>query len=147
MNFEDLKPIVDGYDNAGKPIVMAGPCSAETEEQTLSTARQLAMGGIKIFRAGIWKPRTKPGGFEGIGKEGLEWLKRVKEETGMLVATEVAMRSHVLEALEACVDPLWIGAPTSANPVAVQEIADALKEAGATDVAVPVKNPLNPDLE
>lgn len=147
MNFEDLKPIVDGYDNAGKPIVMAGPCSAETEEQTLSTARQLAMGGIKIFRAGIWKPRTKPGGFEGIGKEGLEWLKRVKEETGMLVATEVAMRSHVLEALEAGVDILWIGARTSANPFAVQEIADTLKEAGATDVAVLVKNPVNPDLE
>ncbi|MDE5675904.1 MAG: bifunctional 3-deoxy-7-phosphoheptulonate synthase/chorismate mutase type II [Muribaculaceae bacterium] len=147
MNFEDLKPIVEGFDNSGKPLVMAGPCSAETEEQTLSTARQLAMGGIKIFRAGIWKPRTKPGGFEGIGKEGLSWLNRVKEETGMLVATEVAMRSHVLDALEAGVDILWIGARTSANPFAVQEIADTLKEAGATDVAVLVKNPVNPDLE
>lgn len=147
MNFEDLKPIVEGFDNTGKPLVMAGPCSAETEEQTLSTARQLAMGGIKIFRAGIWKPRTKPGGFEGIGKEGLSWLNRVKEETGMLVATEVAMRSHVLDALEAGVDILWIGARTSANPFAVQEIADTLKEAGATDVAVLVKNPVNPDLE
>ncbi len=147
MNFEDLKPLVDGLDVSEKPIVMAGPCSAETEEQTLSTARQLAMGGIKIFRAGIWKPRTKPGGFEGIGKEGLEWLKKVKEETGMLVATEVAMRAHVLDALEAGVDILWIGARTSANPFAVQEIADTLKEAGATDVAVLVKNPVNPDLE
>jgi len=126
---------------------MAGPCSAETEEQTLSTARQLAMGGVKVFRAGIWKPRTKPGGFEGIGKEGLQWLKRVKEETGMLVATEVAMRRHVEEALEAGVDILWIGARTSANPFAVQEIADALKDAGAEDVAVLVKNPVNPDLE
>lgn len=147
MNFEDLKPIVDGIDADGKPLVMAGPCSAETEEQLLSTARQLAMGGIKIFRAGIWKPRTKPGGFEGIGKEGLSWLKRVQQETGMLVATEVAMRSHVLEALEAGVDILWIGARTSANPFAVQEIADTLKAAGATDVAVLVKNPVNPDLE
>lgn len=147
MNFEDLKPLVDGLDVSEKPLVMAGPCSAETEEQTLSTARQLAMGGIKIFRAGIWKPRTKPGGFEGIGKEGLEWLKKVKEETGMLVATEVAMRAHVLDALEAGVDILWIGARTSANPFAVQEIADTLKEAGATDVAVLVKNPVNPDLE
>lgn len=131
---------------AGSPLVMAGPCSAETEEQTLSTARQLAMGGVKVFRAGIWKPRTKPGGFEGIGKEGLQWLKRVKEETGMLVATEVAMRRHVEEALEAGVDILWIGARTSANPFAVQEIADALKDSGA-DVAVLVKNPVNPDLE
>ncbi|MDE6096207.1 MAG: bifunctional 3-deoxy-7-phosphoheptulonate synthase/chorismate mutase type II [Muribaculaceae bacterium] len=147
MNFDNLKPIVDGLDDSGKPLVMAGPCSAETEEQTLSTARQLAMGGIKIFRAGIWKPRTKPGGFEGIGKEGLGWLNRVKEETGMLVATEVAMRSHVLEALEAGVDILWIGARTSANPFAVQEIADTLKEAGATDIAVLVKNPVNPDIE
>lgn len=147
MNFEDLKPLVDGLDVSEKPLVMAGPCSAETEEQTLSTARQLAMGGIKIFRAGIWKPRTKPGGFEGIGKEGLEWLKKVKEETGMLVATEVAMRAHVLDALEAGVDILWIGARTSANPFAVQEIADTLQEAGATDVAVLVKNPVNPDLE
>ncbi|MFG6425015.1 bifunctional 3-deoxy-7-phosphoheptulonate synthase/chorismate mutase type II [Lepagella muris] len=146
MNFEDLKPIVEGLDPS-KPLVMAGPCSAETEEQTLSTARQLAMGGIKIFRAGIWKPRTKPGGFEGIGKEGLAWLQRVREETGMLVATEVAMRAHVLDALEAGVDILWVGARTSANPFAVQEIADTLKEAGATDVAVLVKNPVNPDLE
>lgn len=103
MNFEDLKPIVEGLDPS-KPLVMAGPCSAETEEQTLSTARQLAMGGIKIFRAGIWKPRTKPGGFEGIGKEGLAWLQRVREETGMLVATEVAMRAHVLDALR----QVWI---------------------------------------
>lgn len=147
MKFEDLKPIVEGLDSNGKSFVMAGPCSAETEQQTLSTARQLAMGGIKIFRAGIWKPRTKPGGFEGIGKEGLAWLKRVKDETGMYVATEVAMRSHVLEALEAGIDILWIGARTSANPFAVQEIADTLVEANATDVAVLVKNPVNPDLE
>lgn len=138
---------MEGVGVVGSPLIMAGPCSAETEEQTLSTARRLAMGGVKVFRAGIWKPRTKPGGFEGIGKEGLQWLKRVKEETGMLVATEVAMRRHVEEALEAGVDILWIGARTSANPFAVQEIADALKDAGAEDVAVLVKNPVNPDLE
>ncbi|MDE6577075.1 MAG: 3-deoxy-7-phosphoheptulonate synthase, partial [Muribaculaceae bacterium] len=95
MAFEDLKPIVDGIAEEGAPLIMAGPCSAETEEQTLSPARQLARGGVKIFRAGIWKPRTKPGGFEGIGKEGLAWLQKIKEETGMKVATEVAMRSHV----------------------------------------------------
>ncbi len=147
MSFEDLKPIVEGKGNPDSLLIMAGPCSAETEEQIMSTARQLALGGVKIFRAGIWKPRTKPGGFEGVGKEGLNWLKKVKEETGMLVATEVAMRSHVLEALEAGVDILWIGARTSANPFAVQEIADTLKEVGATDVAVLVKNPVNPDIE
>ena len=146
MTLEGLQPIVEGMGVVGAPLVMAGPCSAETEEQVLSTARQLAMGGVKIFRAGIWKPRTKPGGFEGIGKEGLGWLKRVKEETGMLVATEVATRRHVEDALEAGVDILWIGARTSANPFAVQEISDALKEAGK-DVAVLVKNPVNPDLE
>ena len=146
MTLEGLKPIVEGVGIVGAPLIMAGPCSAETEEQTVGTARQLAMSGVKVFRAGIWKPRTKPGGFEGIGKEGLEWLKKVKEETGMLVATEVATKKHVEEALEAGVDILWIGARTSANPFAVQEIADTLKEHNA-DVAVLVKNPVNPDLE
>ena len=146
MSLEGLQPIVEGVGVVGAPLIMAGPCSAETEEQTVGTARQLAMSGVKVFRAGIWKPRTKPGGFEGIGKEGLEWLKKVKEETGMLVATEVATKKHVEEALEAGVDILWIGARTSANPFAVQEIADTLKEHNA-DVAVLVKNPVNPDLE
>jgi chorismate mutase len=112
----------------------------------LTTARELAKNGIKIFRAGIWKPRTKPGGFEGVGSEGLPWLARVKEETGMLTATEVATRRHVEEALAAGVDILWIGARTSANPFAMQEIADALQEAGK-DVPVLIKNPVNPDLE
>ncbi|MDE6324233.1 MAG: bifunctional 3-deoxy-7-phosphoheptulonate synthase/chorismate mutase type II [Paramuribaculum sp.] len=128
------------------PIIIAGPCSAETREQVLATARELAANGIKVFRAGIWKPRTKPGGFEGIGREGLEWLREVKSETGMLVATEVANRSHVIEAIEAGIDLLWLGARTSANPFAVQEIADTLAELNA-DVAVLVKNPVNPDLE
>ena len=110
-----------------RPVVIAGPCSAETEEQVMNTARQLASKGLKIFRAGIWKPRTKPGGFEGVGVEGLAWLKQVKQETGMYVCTEVATAKHVLECLKAGIDLLWIGARTTANPFAMQEIADALR--------------------
>lgn len=143
---KDLQPITFEGVDATKPLIIAGPCSAETEEQVLTTARELASNGIKIFRAGIWKPRTKPGGFEGVGVEGLAWLKKVKEETGMYVGTEVATKQHVDAALEAGIDILWIGARTSANPFAMQEIADALQEAGA-DVPVLVKNPVNPDLE
>lgn len=127
-----------------RPIIIAGPCSAETEEQVMNTAAQLAKMGFKLFRAGIWKPRTKPGGFEGIGKPGLPWLKRVQKELGMKVCTEVATHAHVEAALEAGVDVLWIGARTSANPFAMQEIADALR---GVDVPVLVKNPVNPDLE
>lgn len=129
-----------------RPLVIAGPCSAETREQVLATAKELASNGVKVFRAGIWKPRTKPGGFEGVGREGLEWMKDVKEETGMLLATEVANRVHVEEALSAGIDVLWLGARTSANPFAVQEIADTLAEL-KPDVAVLVKNPVNPDIE
>lgn len=139
----DLFPSAE---TSASPIVIAGPCSAETREQVLSTARELAANGIRVFRAGIWKPRTKPGGFEGVGSEGLEWLREVKTETGMLIATEVANRAHVIEAIEAGVDLLWLGARTSANPFAVQEIADTLAELKA-DVTVLVKNPVNPDLE
>ncbi|MDE5895006.1 MAG: 3-deoxy-7-phosphoheptulonate synthase, partial [Muribaculum intestinale] len=142
----DLQSILPEEKGGMHPIIIAGPCSAETEEQVLSTARELARNGVKIFRAGIWKPRTKPGGFEGVGREGLPWLAKVKEETGMLTATEVATRQHVEDALAAGVDILWIGARTSANPFAIQEIADALQEAGK-DVPVLVKNPVNPDLE
>ena len=133
-----------GTASAQRPTVIAGPCSAETEEQVMNTAAQLAGKGVKIFRAGIWKPRTKPGGFEGIGKEGLPWLNRVQQELGMKVATEVATKSHVEAALEAGIDVLWIGARTAANPFAMQEIADAL---AGHDVPVLVKNPVNPDLE
>ena len=111
-----------------RPMVIAGPCSAETEEQVMCTAKQLAEKGTKIFRAGIWKPRTKPGGFEGVGVDGLAWLKEVKKETGMYVTTEVATSKHVYECLKAGIDILWIGARTTANPFAMQEIADALKE-------------------
>ena len=143
---KDLQPITFPGIHPKKPLIIAGPCSAETEEQTLDTARQLADLGIKIFRAGIWKPRTKPGGFEGVGSQGLKWLKKVKEETGMYVATEVATHQHVTEALAEGIDMIWIGARTSANPFAMQEIADTLKELNA-DIPVLVKNPVNPDLE
>lgn len=102
------------------PLVLAGPCSAESEEQTLDTARRLAAAGFRIFRAGVWKPRTRPGGFEGIGAPSLPWLARVKSETGMLIATEVANARHLAEALDAGMDAIWIGARTSANPFAVQ---------------------------
>lgn len=140
----DLEPFTFAGVENKRPLIIAGPCSAETEEQVLETAKGLAAQGIKIFRAGIWKPRTKPGGFEGVGSIGLPWLKRVKEETGMYVATEVANQYHVLEALKHGIDILWIGARTSANPFAMQEIADALKGA---DIPVMIKNPVNPDLE
>lgn len=127
-----------------RPIVIAGPCSAETEQQVMDTATQLAKKGIKIFRAGIWKPRTKPGGFEGVGTVGLPWLQRVQEELGMLVSTEVATPKHVEAALEAGIDVLWVGARTVANPFAMQELADSLR---GVDIPVLVKNPVNPDLE
>lgn len=140
----DIKPIKFCGVDSKRPVVIAGPCSAETEEQVMETAKDLAKNGVRIFRAGIWKPRTKPGGFEGVGSVGLTWLQEVKKETGMLVATEVANKQHVKEALNAGVDVLWIGARTSANPFAMQEIADSLVGA---DVPVLVKNPVNPDLE
>lgn len=132
------------------PIVIAGPCSAESKEQVLATARQLSEAGIKIFRAGVWKPRTMPGGFEGIGTAALGWLTEAKAATGMLMATEVATPRHVREAVENGIDVLWIGARTSANPFAMQEIADALEaypQEKKDSLAVLVKNPVNPDLE
>ena len=140
----DLQPLALPGLELKRPIIIAGPCSAETEEQTLETARQLAAQGVKIFRAGIWKPRTRPGAFEGVGTVGLPWLKKVKEETGMFVAVEVANAHHVYEALKFGVDMLWIGARTTANPFAVQEVADALT---GVDKPVLIKNPVNPDLE
>jgi chorismate mutase len=127
-----------------KPLVIAGPCSAETEAQVMDTARQLAAGGqTAVFRAGIWKPRTQPGCFEGIGEEGLRWLSNVKQETGLPVATEVANARHVAAAMKHGVDVLWLGARTTANPFAVQEIADAL---AGTGITVWLKNPVVPDL-
>ncbi|MES2812587.1 MAG: bifunctional 3-deoxy-7-phosphoheptulonate synthase/chorismate mutase type II [Bacteroidota bacterium] len=125
------------------PLVIAGPCSAETEEQVLEIARQLKDSDVNIFRAGIWKPRTRPGGFEGVGEIGLKWLQKAKAETGLLMATEVANAAHVKLAIEHDIDVLWIGARTTVNPFAVQEIADALQN---TDKIVLLKNPVNPDL-
>ncbi|MBP5366518.1 MAG: bifunctional 3-deoxy-7-phosphoheptulonate synthase/chorismate mutase type II [Bacteroidales bacterium] len=139
-----LKPIELPGVEMKRPIVIAGPCSAETDEQVMNTARELAENGIKIFRAGIWKPRTRPGAFEGVGSAGLPWLQRVKQETGMYIAVEVATAQHVYEAIKFGVDIVWIGARTTANPFAVQEIADALR---GSDMPVLVKNPVNPDLE
>ena len=127
-----------------RAFIIAGPCSAETEEQVMTTAKQLAGKGCHIFRAGVWKPRTKPGGFEGHGEPALPWMANVKKETGMLVATEVATPKHVELALKYGIDILWVGARTTANPFAVQELADALK---GTDATVLVKNPVNPDIE
>lgn len=143
---ENLQSIYLPGIDSNVPLIIAGPCSAETEEQVFETAKQLADNGIKIFRAGIWKPRTKPGGFEGVGVKGLEWLAKVKAETGMYTATEVATPAHVEEAVSAGIDILWIGARTSANPFAVQEIAEAIGKIGP-NIPVLVKNPINPDLE
>ncbi len=139
----NLSPLNLPSDNI-RPLVIAGPCSAETEEQVMNTAMQLAGKGCHMFRAGVWKPRTKPGGFEGNGEIALPWMAAVKEETGMLIATEVATPEHVELALKYGIDILWVGARTTANPFAVQSLADALK---GVDVPVLVKNPVNPDLE
>jgi chorismate mutase len=125
-----------------RPILIAGPCSAETEEQVMQTAYGLQHQGLDLFRAGIWKPRTRPGAFEGIGVQGLPWLKRVKAETGMKVTTEVATGQHVYECLKYGIDVFWIGARTTVNPFSVQEIADAM---AGTDIPVIIKNPVNPD--
>ena len=141
----DIVPVSEwGFFTLPRPMVIAGPCSAESEEQVMETARGLAERGIHVFRAGIWKPRTHPGSFEGVGVPGLKWLKRVKEETGMKVCTEVASEKHVYECLKYGVDMVWMGARTSANPFLMQEIADALQD---TDIPVLVKNPVNPDLD
>lgn len=126
-----------------RPFVIAGPCSAESEEQVMAVATELAASGVGLFRAGIWKPRTRPGCFEGVGSRGLKWLARVKRELSLPVTTEVATADHVEEALSAGVDVLWVGARTVTNPFAVQEVAEALR---GVDIPVLVKNPVNPDV-
>ena len=141
MEFESI--FLEGIDPK-RPMIISGPCSAETEEQVMATATALSKIGIKIFRAGIWKPRTKPGGFEGVGAEALPWLQRVQSELGMYTAVEVANAKHVHEALAHNVNILWIGARTTVNPFSVQEIADALV---GHDITVLIKNPVNPDLD
>ena len=127
------------------PFVIAGPCSAESLEQTITTAQELNKMGITVFRAGLWKPRTLPNSFEGVGTKGLEWLKSVRQQTGMSVATEVATQEHVNAVIDAGIDIVWIGARTCTNPFAVQEIADSLK--GHNEITVLVKNPVNPDID
>ena len=139
---KEMRSWLDDF-NLNHPLVIAGPCSAETEDQVLKIAHDLKNTDVSIYRAGIWKPRTRPGMFEGVGAIGLKWLDKVKKETGLLTATEVANASHVKLALEYDIDVLWIGARSTVSPFIVQEIADALKD---TDKIVLVKNPVNPDL-
>ncbi|OFY35207.1 MAG: 3-deoxy-7-phosphoheptulonate synthase [Bacteroidetes bacterium GWF2_38_335] len=129
---------------ASRPVIIAGPCSAESCSQVMETALELKKRNVDVYRAGIWKPRTRPDTFEGVGSEGLKWLLQVKQETGMKIATEVANVKHVYECLRYGVDVLWIGARTTANPFAVQEIADSLQ---GVDIPVMVKNPVNPDVD
>lgn len=139
-----LEPI-SSWMKVNRPVIISGPCSAETEEQMVATAKQIAATGkVHALRAGIWKPRTRPGQYEGAGEEGLKWLIRAKQETGLPVATEVANAAHVEACLKAGVDILWVGARTTVNPFSVQEVADALK---GVDIPVLVKNPINPDVE
>jgi chorismate mutase len=134
-----------GEPTGKKPVIISGPCSAETETQMVTTAKQIAATGkVHALRAGIWKPRTRPGQYEGAGEEGLKWLVQAKKETGLPITTEVANASHVDACLKAGVDILWVGARTTVNPFSVQEIADSLK---GVDIPVMVKNPVNPDLE
>ena len=141
-NNTKLRGWLDDF-NLDHPLVIAGPCSAETESQVLQIAHELKNSDVSIFRAGIWKPRTRPGNFEGVGSIGLKWLQKVKQETGLLITTEVANQNHVKLALDHDVDVLWIGARSTVSPFIVQEIADALKN---TDKIVLLKNPVNPDL-
>ena len=141
----DLIPVSEwGFFTPPRPMVIAGPCSAESEDQVMETARGLSELGIHVFRAGIWKPRTHPGCFEGVGVPGLKWMQKVKKELGMKICTEVASEKHVYECIKFGVDMVWVGARSSANPFLMQEIADALKD---TDIPVLVKNPVNPDLD
>ena len=141
-NNKKLRNWLDDFD-LDHPLVIAGPCSAETESQVLGIAHELKNSDVSIFRAGIWKPRTRPGNFEGVGSIGLKWLQKVKKETGLLLTTEVANANHVKIALDHDIDVLWIGARSTVSPFIVQEIADALKN---TDKIVLLKNPVNPDL-
>ncbi len=143
--FDDIIPVPDWFPelNCGH-LIISGPCSAESEKQVMETAGELKQtGNVHIFRSGIWKPRTRPGSFEGVGEEGLQWLNRVKEEIGFRVAVEVAAPDHIEKALKYNIDLLWIGARTTSNPFSVQELAQSLK---GVDIPVLIKNPLNPDL-
>ena len=141
----EITPLLNWINTHGKPLVIAGPCSAESEEQLLQTAREIAkIPQVQVFRSGLWKPRTRPGEFEGAGNKGLKWLRKVKKETGLKLAIEVAKPEHVEKALEHQIDIIWLGARTVVNPFSVQEIAEALK---GNNIPVMVKNPINPDLK
>jgi len=140
----DIIPFEKWLDIKEAPVVISGPCSAESEEQVLSTAVEISkIPNVRIFRAGIWKPRTRPGLFEGVGTKGLIWLQKVKEQTGLLTAVEVANPEHIDLALKYNVDMLWIGARTVVNPFSLQELANSLN---GVDIPVMVKNPVNPDI-
>ena len=139
---KDLKPLFSEI--CSEPLYIAGPCSAESREQILSSAHDISAMGISIFRAGVWKPRTKPGSFEGVGREALEWLREAKQMYGLKVVTEVATPEHLEEALKMGIDGVWIGARTTTNPFATQQIADALR---GVETAVIVKNPVIPDVD
>lgn len=148
--FDSLLPLFGFMPDPDSPLVIAGPCSAESVSQVMLTARDIERCGVKVFRAGVWKPRTRPGQFEGMGDKALPWLRRVQSETGLISMVEVATSSHLRMALRSGINAFWIGARTSANPFAVQEIADTLAELPAERrdaITVLVKNPVNPDLE
>lgn len=140
-----IQPLSSWIGNYERPAVISGPCSAESQEQVMAIARQLAaMPPVKVMRAGIWKPRTRPSAFEGVGEQGLKWMQEVQKETGLKVTVEVAKPSHIEQALAHGIDILWIGARTTGNPFSIQELAEALQ---GVDIPVMVKNPLNPDLK
>lgn len=141
----NITPLNEWLDTGGKPLIISGPCSAETQDQVMETARELSkIPQVKVFRAGIWKPRTRPSHFEGVGIAGLKWLQQVKSETGLLTTVEVANPKHVEEALRYGVDILWVGARTVVNPFSVQELSEVLR---GVDIPVMIKNPLNPDVQ
>jgi chorismate mutase len=144
QDLSEIVPVGSWLPAGELPLVIAGPCSAESEEQVMATARELVkIPQVKVFRAGLWKPRTRPSAFEGVGKRGLQWLSQVKKETGLLTTVEVANPKHVEEALKYGIDILWIGARTVVNPFSIQEISEILR---GVDIPVMVKNPLNPDI-
>lgn len=143
MNFNSILKANSG---AARPLVIAGPCSAESEQQMMQTAMELSANGIGIFRAGLWKPRTRPGNFEGVGEKGLEWMRHIREVTGMAMATEVATPRHVEACLKAGIEVMWIGTRTSGNPFSMAELAAAFRDAPEEQIVL-IKNPLCPGIE
>ena len=144
MDIQKMRTWGFGWEQVTRPLLISGPCSAETREQTIESCVGAAAAGANLLRAGIWKPRTRPNSFEGVGSVGLPWLKEAAAITGLPCSIEVANAHHVADALQAGIDVLWIGARTTVNPFSVQEIAEALR---GVDIPVFIKNPINPDLE